>query len=165
MNIITCFLLLSISLIEGASFIVPSATRHGHGRRSGCLVVAPPKYLLNEKSTYSADIPYEILPIQNVIDTLTQTDNNDNHLTTGLSDEEAAYLLAQVGPNALQAPRKTSIWELCLQQFDGECSWTISAIFDIKHIRYILWYHKIASYICRWARENPSSCGNSQCRF
>ena len=116
-KLITCCLILPILLFEGAiSFIVPSASRH-YGRRSGFVVVTPPKYL-NEKSSYSADIQYESLPIQNVIDTLTQTDNNINHLTTGLSNEEAANLLAQVGPNALQPPKKTSIWELWLQQFD-----------------------------------------------
>ena len=124
MKSITCCLLLLI-LFEGTiSFIVPSATRH-YGRRSGCLVVTPSKHLLDvapaEKSSYSADIPYEILPLQNVIDKLTPTDNNGNHLTTGLSDEEATYLLAQVGPNALLAAEKTSIWESWLQQFDGEC--------------------------------------------
>ncbi len=74
-----------------------------------------------EKSSYSADIPYESLPIQHVIDTLTQTVHNSDHLTTGLSDEEATELLSQVGPNALQPPKKTSIWELWVQQFDGEC--------------------------------------------
>jgi hypothetical protein len=84
-----------------------------------------PKHLLNvapaEKSSYSPDIPYEILPLQNVIDKLTQTTNNSDHLKNGLSDEEATQLLAQVGPNSLQPPAKTSIWELWLQQFDGEC--------------------------------------------
>ncbi len=127
MKFITYCLLLLVS--EGTiSFIIPSATSHYGAhlwRRSGCLSVTLAKNPLNvapaAKSSYSADIPYESLPIQNVIDKLTRTANNGNHLTTGLSDEEATQLLSQVGPNALQPPTKTSIWELWLQQFDGEC--------------------------------------------
>ena len=116
MKFITCSLLLLL-ISEGAiSFRVPSATRYYGAdlwRRSDSLSVT--------KSSYSADIPYEILPMQTAIDKLTHTTNNSDHLKNGLSDEEAAQLLAQVGPNALQPPKKTSIWELWLQQFDGEC--------------------------------------------
>lgn len=124
MKFITCCLLLLVS--EGTiSFIVPPYYGADKWRRSGCLSVTlaePPLGVAPaEKSSYSADIPYESLPIQNVIDTLTQKANNSDHLTTGLSDEETAELLAQVGPNALQPPKKTSIWELWVQQFGGEC--------------------------------------------
>lgn len=124
MKFITCCLLLLVS--EGTiSFIVPSYYGADKWRRSGvCLSVTLAEHPLNvapaEKSSYSADIPYESLPIQNVIDTLTQTANNEDHLTTGLSDEDATQLLSLVGPNALQPPKKTSIWELWVQQFDGE---------------------------------------------
>lgn len=125
MKFITCCLLLLVS--EGTiSFIVPSYCGADKWRRSGgCLSVTLAEPPVNvapaEKSSYSADIPYESLPIQNVIDTLTQTANTEDHLTTGLSDEDATQLLSQVGPNALQPPKKTSIWELWVQQFDGEC--------------------------------------------
>ena len=95
-----------------------------HVRR---LVTPPPPQpllLLNVVPTnYSPDIPYEILPLQKVTEKLLSTQTNTNvehHLNTGLSDEDAAALLEHVGPNALEPPPKTSIWELWLQQFDGE---------------------------------------------
>lgn len=44
----------------------------------------------------------------------------DDHLKTGLSNEDATKVLEQVGPNALEPPAKKSIWELWLQQFDGK---------------------------------------------
>lgn len=67
-------------------------------------------------SPYSPDLPYEILPLQKVIDKLGES--SSDHLATGLSDEQAEYLLAEVGPNELPSKQKTSIWELWIQQFE-----------------------------------------------
>jgi len=123
MTLIKCCLLILISEVA-TSFRVPlsSPPRYTSLRRS-----AKPRSLLSvtpttpaEKGSYSPDFPYEIQPLQNVIDKLTQTENNYDHLKNGLSDEEAAQVLAKVGPNSLPPPEKTSIWELWLQQFDGE---------------------------------------------
>jgi hypothetical protein len=76
---------------------------------------------------YSSDIPYEILPLQEVVENLTArttgastTITVDDHLKTGLSEEDATKILQEVGPNALEPPVKKSIWELWLQQFDGK---------------------------------------------
>ena len=46
----------------------------------------------------------------------------DDHLKTGLSNEDATKILEEVGSNALEPPAKKSIWELWLQQFDGKIS-------------------------------------------
>lgn len=129
MKVIKCCLLLLITSEEGAtsSFIVPSSTRYyGRSAKPRILsVTRPPKYLPTlsrlQSSSSPDNISYEILPLQSAIDKLTQTTNNVDHLKTGLSAEEATQILALVGPNALQPPEKTSIWELWLQQFDGEC--------------------------------------------
>lgn len=58
--------------------------------------------------------------MQEVIENLTARTTVDDHLKTGLSNEEASKLLEEVGPNALEPPVKKSIWELWLQQFDGK---------------------------------------------
>ncbi len=46
----------------------------------------------------------------------------DDHLKTGLSNEDATKILEEVGSNSLEPPAKKSIWELWLQQFDGKIS-------------------------------------------
>jgi hypothetical protein len=78
---------------------------------------------------YSSDVPYEILPLQEVIENLTARTTGastaitvDEHLKTGLSNEDFTKILEEVGPNALEPPVKKSIWELWLQQFDGKIS-------------------------------------------
>ena len=85
----------------------------------------PPLHVFTQptdKASYSPDMPYEILPLKKVIESLTTTTTNHpvDHLHTGLTEEAATKLLAQVGPNALPPPAKKTIWELWLQQFDGE---------------------------------------------
>ena len=84
---------------------------------------------------YSSDIPYEILPLQEVIENLTvrttgasTTITVDEHLKTGLSNEDATKILEEVGPNALEPPAKKSIWELWLQQFDGKIPFLLPII-------------------------------------
>lgn len=69
------------------------------------------------KSSYSPHLPYEILPLQKVTDTLAPSAHG-THFDTGLTSEQAEKVLADVGPNSLPSKRKTSIWELWLQQFD-----------------------------------------------
>lgn len=86
-------------------------------------------FLSITQSTYASNLPYEILPLDKVLKYLAPTDHgisssNDqgqslqNHLQTGLSIQQAHARLAQIGPNSLQPPKKTTIWELWLQQFD-----------------------------------------------
>jgi hypothetical protein len=92
---------------------------------------------LNAKKSfdYSSDIPYEILPLQEVIENLTArttgastTITVDDHLKTGLSNEDATKILEEVGANALEPPVKKSIWELWLQQFDGKITFLLPII-------------------------------------
>ena len=84
---------------------------------------------------YSSDIPYETLPLQEVVENLTArttgastTITVDDHLKAGLSNEDATKILEEVGPNALEPPAKKSIWELWLQQFDGKISFILLPI-------------------------------------
>ena len=67
------------------------------------------------KSSYSPNLPYEILPLQNAVDILGRS---PEHLDIGLSNQQAEKILEEVGFNSLPSKRKTSIWELWLQQFD-----------------------------------------------
>jgi Ca2+-transporting ATPase len=72
---------------------------------------------INEPITpYSPNLPYEILPLQTVVEIL--GDSSDDHLNTGLSNQQAEKVRLEVGPNSLPAKQKTSVWELWLQQFD-----------------------------------------------
>eukprot|EP00804_Cyclotella_cryptica_P016200 CCRYP_005687-RA/>CCRYP_005687-RA protein AED:0.03 eAED:0.03 QI:282/1/1/1/0.83/0.71/7/1104/1163 len=73
-----------------------------------------------EKSSYSPDLPYEILPFQEAVNILVQHKDlsSNEHLETGLSNEEAQKVLDEIGPNSLTPRRKKSFWELWLQQFD-----------------------------------------------
>mmetsp|Transcript_33356 Transcript_33356/g.50322 ORF Transcript_33356/g.50322 Transcript_33356/m.50322 type:complete len:224 (-) Transcript_33356:899-1570(-) len=72
---------------------------------------------------YSSNIPFEILPLEEVLNYLAPKEvvggNSDHplHLQKGLSNQ-AQTRLSEIGPNALQPQRKKSIWELWLQQFD-----------------------------------------------
>lgn len=71
------------------------------------------------QSSYSSNLPYEILPLQKVLTYLTPTSGDtSHHLQTGLSNREAATRLAQIGPNELEPPRKKTIWEIWWEQFD-----------------------------------------------
>lgn len=62
--------------------------------------------------------PYEILPIERVIDYLAGASGPKRHLQTGLTYSRAQTLLDQIGPNVVEPPRKSTIWELWLAQFD-----------------------------------------------
>lgn len=129
MKLIKCYSLL-ILLERAASFrqLLLSSSHHRHRYySSGCsfrrtTAIEPHSTPLHAKKSfdYSSDIPYEILPLQEVIENLTARTTVDDHLKTGLSNEEASKLLEEVGPNALEPPVKKSIWELWLQQFDGK---------------------------------------------
>ena len=130
MKLIKCYSLLLL-LERAASFRQLSLSSSHHRHRyysSGCsfrrtTAIEPHSTPLHAKKSfdYSSDIPYEILPLQEVIENLTaRTTSVDDHLNTGLSNEEASKLLEEVGPNALEPPVKKSIWELWLQQFDGK---------------------------------------------
>ena len=67
------------------------------------------------KYSYSPTLPYEILPLQNAVDIL---GHSPDHLDIGLSNHQAEKVLEEVGFNSLPSKRKTSIWELWLQQFE-----------------------------------------------
>lgn len=134
MKLIKCYSLL-ILLERATSFkqlsLSSSHRRHRYYSSHGCSFrraaiephsTQPLQNILHAKKSfdYSSDIPYEILPLQEVIENLTARTTVDDHLKTGLSNEEASKLLEEVGPNALEPPVKKSIWELWLQQFDGK---------------------------------------------
>ena len=78
----------------------------------------------SNQNLYSSERPYEILPIDEVLKFLVPSSKNQseesysNHILTGLFNQQAHTLLAEVGPNELSPPRKTTIWELWFQQFD-----------------------------------------------
>ena len=71
------------------------------------------------KLLYSPHLSYETLPLDDVVDILKGVQSeSSNHLETGLSNQQAEKLLAEVGPNALPSKKQASIWKLWLQQFD-----------------------------------------------
>jgi len=79
------------------------------------------------QSPYSSNLPYEIFPIERVLKYLAppseieddiKMEQPHHYLQTGLSNQLAHARLTQIGPNSLEPPQKTTIWELWLQQFD-----------------------------------------------
>ena len=67
--------------------------------------------------SYSPHFLYETLPLQKVVNILAYSKDSD-HFETGLSEEQAQRVLSEVGSNSLPSKKKTSLWELWLQQFD-----------------------------------------------
>ena len=101
-------------------------------------------------STYSPEIPYEILPLSQVSKILLKhktpragLTSIDQHIQLGLSTTQATELINEVGINALVPPTKKSIWELWLEQFDDtlvkilvvvafiSASFSISEVWDL----------------------------------
>ena len=81
--------------------------------------------VINDETLYSPNIPYETLPLDQVLNYLVpsprisnQTSLLQHHVQTGLSSSQAKQLLSQIGYNTLTKRKQASIWELWVQQFD-----------------------------------------------
>ena len=81
--------------------------------------------VINDETLYSSNVPYETLPLDQVLNHLVPSTSTTNkktslqhHVQTGLSSSQASQLLSQIGYNTLTKRKQTSIWELWVQQFD-----------------------------------------------